>query len=206
MHDFDRESLSNDPLHRYISFIGRAKPGATSERQIIDHPWLQRLRYIHQLQTAWWVFPAAEHTRFQHVLGAMHLASRAAERLYGSLREVCPDVPSRAYVESLLRMAALLHDVGHGPFGHFFDEHFLSDFGLTHETLGCHIIRHELGDLLRGVRRNPQGQLEPGEVLDPDQIAFLITRPTESSRHAPRDGVRHAERDVYTPPRWLVLL
>ena len=155
MDDFERESLSNDPLHGYISFIGQAEPGETSERQVIDHPWLQRLRYIHQLQTAWWVFPAAEHTRFQHVLGAMHLASRAAERLYDSLREVCPDVPSRAYVETLLRMAALLHDVGHGPFGHFFDEHFLADYGLTHETLGCHIIREELGDLLRGVRTNP---------------------------------------------------
>jgi HD superfamily phosphohydrolase len=197
MDHFERESLSNDPLHGYISFIGRAEPGETSERQIIDHPWLQRLRYIHQLQTAWWVFPAAEHTRFQHVLGAMHLASRAADRLYGSLKEVCPDVPSRAYVETLLRMAALLHDVGHGPFGHFFDEHFLSDYGLTHETLGCHIIRQELGGLLRGLRRNPHGRLEAGEELDPEQIAFLITRPQAAS----------AERSTaIEAPRWLVLL
>jgi HD superfamily phosphohydrolase len=196
MDHFDRESLSNDPLHGYISFIGHAEPGETSEREIIDHPWLQRLRYIHQLQTAWWVFPAAEHTRFQHVLGAMHLASRAAQRLYGSLHEVCPDVPSEAYVETLLRMAALLHDVGHGPFGHFFDDHFLSGYGLTHETLGCHIIRHELGDLLRGVRRNPDGCLEPGEQLDPDQIAFLITRPRSASTASPASE----------PPRWLTLL
>jgi uncharacterized protein len=211
MDPFDRESLSNDPLHGYLAFIGHAEPDETSERQLIDHPWLQRLRFIHQLQTAWWVFPAAEHTRFQHVLGAMHLASRAARRLYKSLRQACPDVPGQAYIESLLRMAALLHDVGHGPFGHFFDEHFLAAYGLTHETLGCHIIRAELGDLLRGVRENPHGRLEEGEQLDPEQIAFLITRPTEGSgfRVQVATATTTESRTLnpsYSPPRWLVLL
>jgi hypothetical protein len=153
--------------------------GEVAERQVIDHPWVQRLRQIHQLQTAWWVFPTAEHTRFQHVLGAMHLASRAVDRLYPSLHEVCPDVPSRAYVESLMRMAALLHDVGHGPFGHFFDQHYLADYGLTHETVGAHIIRRELAGLLGNIRRNPNGRLADDETLDPEQIAVLILRPRE---------------------------
>ena len=74
------------------------------------------------------------------------------QTLYESLRSVCAEVPSRGYVECLLRMAALLHDVGHGPFGHFFDHHYLADYGLTHETLGAHIIRQELADLLRRIR------------------------------------------------------
>jgi hypothetical protein len=189
MQYFRHENLSHDPIHGYIRFTSTAgDPEAEiAEQQIIDHPWIQRLRQIHQLQTAWWVFPTAEHTRFQHVLGAMHLATRAIERLYPSLRDVCPDVPSSAYVESLTRMAALLHDVGHGPFGHFFDGHFLADYGLTHETLGGHIIEHELGDLLRRVRRNPNGQLGAHEVLDPRQIALLIRRPAESeSEEVPR--------------------
>ena len=71
--DFVTESLSHDPIHGYIPFIsGDALPeGEVSEQQIIDHPWVQRLRHIHQLQTAWWVFPSAEHMRFQHVLGAV---------------------------------------------------------------------------------------------------------------------------------------
>src|SRR5258708_37152362 len=101
MTDFRREALCYDPLHGYMPMVsdGGLPPGEVSERQIIDHPWVQRLRQIHQLQTAWWVFPTAEHTRFQHVLGVMHLAGRAVAALYESLAEVCPQVPSRGSVE-----------------------------------------------------------------------------------------------------------
>lgn len=178
--DYATESLVHDPIHGYIPFISATglPAGETAEQAIIDHPWLQRLRQIHQLQTAWWVFPSAEHTRFQHVLGAMHLASRGVEHWYDSLSHACENVPSRAYVESLLRMAALLHDVGHGPFGHFFDEHFLKQFGITHEDVGGVIIEQVLGDLLRGIRRNPGGKLQSLEELEPKQIAWLIRRPT----------------------------
>ena len=188
MHDFQNESLSHDPVHGYIPFTSSAglPEDEVSEEQIIDHPWLQRLRQIHQLQSAWWVFPTAEHTRFQHVLGAMHLASRATATLFESLQDVCPQVPSRGYVESLMRLAALLHDVGHGPFGHFFDAHFLADYGLNHELLGGEIIRRDLADLVRGVRRNPNGRLQEGETLDPEQITFLITRPKDTGDQAPQ--------------------
>ena len=187
-------SLSHDPIHNYIPFTTTVagRDSEVSERQIIDHPWVQRLRQIHQLQTAWYVFPTAEHTRFQHVVGVMHLASVAVKRLYDSLQEVCPEVPSRGYVESLMRLAGLLHDVGHGPFGHFFDEHYLSDYDLTHEQLGSVIIREHLGDMLRQVRRTPTAELDDSEQIDPDQISWLITRP--------RDG------DSDERPRWLVLL
>lgn len=195
MRDYQRENLSHDAIHGYIPFVSQRglASGEVAERQVIDHPWVQRLRQIHQLQTAWWVYPTAEHTRFQHVLGVMHLGSRAVAALYDSLREVCPDVPSRPYVESLVRMAGLLHDVGHGPFGHFFDDQFLTSFGLSHETLGGAIITGELGELLSGIRRNPSGELAPGERLDPGQIAFLITRPKSGE---PADAA----------PRWLKLL
>ncbi len=172
------DNLCHDTIHGYLPFTAAvANSSDTSERQVVDNPWLQRMRQIHQLQTAWWVFPTAEHSRFQHVIGVMHLASRAVSALYESLAQVCPDIPSRAYVETLMRMAGLLHDVGHGPFGHFFDEHYLRDYGLTHETLGAHLIRHELGDLLRGLRRNPNGKLLPDEILNPEQVAWLIARP-----------------------------
>jgi uncharacterized protein len=194
--DYLTESLSHDPIHGYIPFISRAglPSGEVSEQEVIDHPWVQRMRQIHQLQTAWWVFPSAEHTRFQHVLGVMHLASRAVDEWYDSLAESCRNVPSRACVETTARLAGLLHDVGHGPFGHFFDEHYLDQFGVTHEDLGGAIITGELGDLLRRVRRNPRGRLAPLEEVDPAQIAWLIRRPSR----------RGGEEDGH--PDWLVKL
>ena len=184
--DYTTESLSHDPIHGYIPFVSATglPPGEVAEQQIIDHPWLQRLRHIHQLQTAWYVFPSAEHMRFQHVLGAMHLASVVIDEWYDSLKAVCRSCPSKPFIESTARLAALLHDVGHGPFGHFFDDQYLDQFGITHETLGAHIIENELGDLLRRIRRTPNGYLAPLEEIEPKQIAWLICRPREESGDA----------------------
>jgi len=116
--------------------------------------------------------------RFQHVLGVMHLGSVTVSAWYDSLADSCPNVPSKACVESMVRIAGLLHDVGHGPFGHFFDDHYLAQFELTHEDIGGHIIEYELGDIIRRIRRNPSGRLQPLEEIDPRQIGWLIRRPS----------------------------
>jgi HD superfamily phosphohydrolase len=172
---YQGRGLIADPIHRYILYTRPdATPGESTEQDLIDSPWMQRLRRVAQLQSARWVFPAAEHSRFQHSLGAMHLSGRFARQLHPSLQAEFPDAPSVALIEELMRMAGLLHDIGHGPFGHFFDDNFLADFGLTHELLGQRIIRDELGDLLRGLTRSPSGPFEPGERIDPEWICYLM--------------------------------
>lgn len=189
---YDGTALLGDPVHGYISFTTpRPNSSERTEKDLIDTAWMQRLRQIYQLQSARWVYPSAEHSRFQHSLGAMHLAGRFARHLYPSLRAAADDCPSACYIEELLRVAALLHDVGHGPFGHFFDDNFLERFGLTHEKLGQQIIRSEMGDIIRAIRRSPTGEFNKGERLNPDQIAFLIGKgPTAPSKQ----------------PRWLTFL
>lgn len=187
-------ALSADPLYRFIE-ITSPHVGAdeVTERAIIDTPWVQRLRQIHQLQSTWWVYPAAEHTRFQHVMGVMHMAGKFAQALYPSLSEVCKGkVPSAALVEELMRMAGLLHDVGHGPFGHFFDAEYLEQYGITHEDIGQAIILKRLGPKLRALRRGPSGPFGKGESVNPRDVAYLIKRPTAGRR----------DRN----PRWLQLL
>jgi HD superfamily phosphohydrolase len=182
---YQGRGLIADPIHQYILYTRPGGiPGEATEQDLIDTPWVQRLRRVPQLQSARWVFPAAEHSRFQHSLGAMHLAGRFAQQLYPSLRAIFPDAPSAALIEELLRMAGLLHDVGHGPFGHFFDDNFLVDFELTHELLGQRIIREELADVLGGLRRSPSSAFNADEKIDPEWICYLMgksyTHPLDS--------------------------
>src|SRR5437870_510417 len=182
---YQGRGLIADPIHQYILYTRPGGiPGEATEQDIIDTPWAQRLRRIPQLQSARWVFPAAEHSRFQHSLGAMHLAGRLAQQLYPSLRAIFPYGPSAPLLEELLRMAGLLHDVGHGPFGHFFDDNFLIDYDLTHELVGQRIIREELGDIIRNLRRSPTAAFNADERIDPEWICYLMgksyTHPLES--------------------------
>lgn len=174
--------LIADPIYHYMVMTDRIK-GEETERNVIDTPWVQRLRRIFQLQSARWVFPTAEHTRFQHSLGTMHLAGTFSEQLYPSLLKIFKtELPSFPYVDELLRLAGLLHDTGHGPFCHFFDEQYLSRFHTNHEEIGQQIIREKVSSLIRGIRRSPRGSFKKEESLDPDQIAFLIKRPQKQER------------------------
>ena len=191
---YEGQALIADPIHEYITFTVPYpnQEKEVTEKHLIDSPWMQRLRYIYQLQSARWVYPSAEHSRFQHSIGAMHLAGRFARHLHPTLKATVPDCPSENFIEELLRITALVHDIGHGPFGHFFDDNFLAQFGITHEVLGQHIIREELGGLIRKIRRSPSGPFERGEEIHPEHVAFLILK----------DPLKNSARF----PRWLVFL
>ncbi len=185
--EYDGTALIADPIHHYIQFTIPQKKGEITEKDIIDSPWVQRLRYIYQLQSARWVYPSAEHSRFQHSLGAMHLAGEFAKHLYPSLYRILGDqCPSAPFIEEYLRVTGLLHDVGHGPFGHFFDDNFLAEFKITHEDIGQVIIREKLGELIQQLCRSPSGPFAPGEKLNPEDIAFPIKKNGKDDKQKPK--------------------
>ena len=219
-HPFDAVNLISDPIHGYVELTKRLTRSESAtlglpdedaaENDLIDTAWVQRLRRISQLQSARWVFPTAEHSRFTHGLGVMHEAGLWARALYptlpAALRAVDGSgarIPSEGLVVETLRVAGLLHDVGHGPFAHYFDDHVLSGFTapedprrdpgkrLSHEDLSQLIIEHELGEIIGGIRRAPgavpeRDALADDERIDPRAIAFLVSKPALDDAAMPR--------------------
>jgi uncharacterized protein len=179
-----------DPLWNNI----RVEPLAL---ELIDTPAFQRLRYVRQLGLAFLVYPGASHSRFEHALGTYHLARRALLLLEerGDLRGI--DDHARAEV----RMAALLHDIGHYPFSHALEE----IGALDHEEVAHELIfRGPLAEVLtgafgsdapsrihalvRGQSSSPLQGLISGS-LDLDKIEYL-------KRDALMCGVPYWEIDV----------
>src|SRR5262245_41819347 len=131
--------IFRDPLYNYIRIDRRADRWLLN---LLDTPPMQRLRRIHQLGVSSFTYPGADHSRFCHSLGVLHLMHQALEHLPTDDRQV-----GRA--RDPLLAAALLHDVGHGPFSHVFEP----CLGIDHEVWSCKIVREDgpVNRLLRGV-------------------------------------------------------
>jgi HD superfamily phosphohydrolase len=145
-----------DPIYGYIRLT-------EVERNVIDTLAVQRLRRIRQLAGAEFVYPAANHTRFEHVLGTMYLAGVVSDSLPVDLTS---DEKQR------VRLAALLHDVGHAPFSHLFEPLLLKYMGRNHEDISKWIIANStLTDVI-----NRQG-------FDAEELSGLaIGKPSKSER------------------------
>ena len=149
-----------DPVHGYISVDQRVLP-------LLDSPQVQRLRYIRQLGFSHMVYPGANHTRFEHSLGTMHLAGILAR----SLKLTDPDV-------LLSMVSGLLHDIGHGPFSHATESLIEKYLGRSHHEVGYMICGEELGGAIERLG------------LEPNDVCEMIEGRHELS------GIIHGELDV----------
>ncbi len=133
------------PVHGFIRY-------SRAEREIIDHWTFQRLRNVRQLALCYYVYPGAMHTRFEHSLGVMEMATRAfesLERKQGNLLteelrqipELKNDTLRRA--KQVLRIYGLLHDTGHPPFSHVGEDSFP---GGDHEAVSLHVVEKHLAE------------------------------------------------------------
>ena len=137
-------STIKDSVHDHIAVEGVAE-------DLLDTPALQRLRRITQLGTASFVYPSANHTRFEHSLGVYHLANEAL----GHLGIEGPQAER-------VRAAALLHDIGHTPFSHNTEDVLEREAGKSHD---------DVHDLIRG---SAVERVLVGHDIDPDRVADLI--------------------------------
>jgi HD superfamily phosphohydrolase len=155
-----------DPVHGYVKLEGLAL-------DLTDTPQMQRLRWIRQLGLASLVYPGANHTRFEHSLGAYHLAGRLSDHLGVKEDE-----------KQKLEAAALLHDVGHGPLSHATEAVLAPYLHKEHESIIDLLKTGELKEVLSGhglrpvdiqslINGNGLGQIVSGEI-DVDRMDYLI--------------------------------
>ena len=127
--------IINDPIYGFISV-----PNDIIYK-LIEHPVFQRLRRISQMGLSYLVYPGAQHTRFHHALGAMHLMQRAVTVLRSKGTEI------DEHEETALYIGILLHDIGHGPFSHGLEGVLITE--CNHEGLSLLIMEH-LNEVFEG--------------------------------------------------------
>jgi HD superfamily phosphohydrolase len=166
------------PVHGFV-------PVDSWEWDLINHPAFQRLRRIRQLALTDMVYPGANHTRFEHSLGVMHVASMLYDAIVRRSRKLLEE--ALTYNEDgfrrdrkLVRLAALLHDVGHSPFSHAGEQLFpLQNDGqerFRHEHYSAAVIRGPLKEVIE------QHALNQNYGLQAEDVAALIEGRVSASR------------------------
>lgn len=122
-----RNKIINDPVYGFISISNELI------LDIIDHPYFQRLRRVRQLGLSEYVYPGANHTRFHHAIGAMHLMGEALKSLIDKKVVISEEEINAS------KIAILLHDIGHGPFSHALEKSILN--GVHHETISLAVMQ-----------------------------------------------------------------
>ena len=162
-----KAKIINDPVHGFINIDDDLL------LRLMAHPWVQRLRRIRQLGMTSLVYPGAQHTRFQHATGAMHLMQLALDTL-SSKGVLILQGEQRAALAAIL-----LHDVGHGPFSHAL-EHLIVN--VDHEVISDLImerLNEELGNELDLCIKVFAGKCRPflhqliSSQLDTDRLDYL---------------------------------
>ena len=145
-----------DPVHGYVYIT-------ENEKEIIDTYPMQRLRRLRQLAGSEYVYPGANHTRFEHCVGVMYLAGKVTEN--PNLSRIVSDEEA-----DIIRLSGLLHDVGHGPFSHVFEQLLIRDLEKTHEDITSWIIAEsEINDKIAQAGFNPDevSKLAVGKLHKP---------------------------------------
>jgi HD superfamily phosphohydrolase len=135
VHSTNKRKIINDPVYGFINIPG------DFVFDLIEHPWFQRLRNIKQLGLTSFVYPGANHSRFQHCLGAMHLMDLAIRTLRSKGAMISPEEEEAVFI------AILLHDLGHGPFSHALERSIIT--GISHEDLSLLLMR-KLNETYKG--------------------------------------------------------
>ncbi len=113
--------ILNDPIYGFITIPN------VLVYNLIEHPYFQRLRRISQMGLSYLVYPGAQHTRFHHAIGSVHLMQKAVRILKFKGVQISEEEATAVY------LAILLHDIGHGPFSHALEGQFIT--GITHENI-----------------------------------------------------------------------
>jgi len=131
----NKRKIINDPVYGFINIPGDLV------FDVIEHPWVQRLRNIRQLGLTSFVYPGATHTRFQHALGSLHLMDQAIQTLRYKNVKITEEEEEATF------LAILLHDSGHGPFSHALENSIIS--GISHEELSL-LLMNKLNEAFNG--------------------------------------------------------